>query len=412
MSHPLVLSALALASAPSIGSDFVVPAGQTVLFDTSTGLELVADNVIIQTGGTLRVVGMKAFRMRAINLVQIGGTLDVSGFDSPGVATLNTTNIPEPGASGVAGGGQGGTGSLYTDQSTPRGENGYGPFGAPCIGGAGGEAGYNATLPAELHRRGGGGGGGALAADQPVAVFTYAPQNLGLIATPGFDGSLGALGATTSGAPPRGGAPGGLAFSDSDPYNDFWGQKQDAVLGLITGELPAPVAGRGGGAGGDAAFTSGQTYPAVPFNPTGDEKGAGGGGGGGLAVISARRIQMLSSGVIRANGGDGGGGENTIFLNRVGAGSGAGSGGYVVMQASTIDLALASDKCIIALGGRGGPGVQNAHDILGAGGNGGPGVIQLHVFAGDTGHVLLPAGKTLFDMTSPLAHVLMPQASL
>ncbi len=104
----------------------------------------------------------------------------------------------------------------------------------------------------------------------------------------------------------------------------------------------------GGGGGGDAIPSV--TFPSIPFGPSSDEKGAGGGGGGGLGILISSYIGIGPTGHIRADGGNGGAGENTFFFNRVGGGSGGGSGGSIVLQAHTIDLSQASDGALTALG--------------------------------------------------------------
>ena len=174
-----------------------------------------------------------------------------------------------------------------------------------------------------------------------------------------------------------------------------------------------------------------------PFNPQGDEKGAGGGGGGGAVEILALG-DIVVTGEIRARGGSGGGGENTLFLNRVGGGSGGGSGGHVVLQsAAKIDLSGLTSPGLIATGGQGGagrgdlggsfnglngsqettpeldacppgyptsgPNACRGH-IDGAGGDGSPGLIQLHTRNGldpVDPDVILPAGMTLADVAAP-----------
>ena len=114
------------------------------------------------------------------------------------------------------------------------------------------------------------------------------------------------------------------------------------------------------------------------------------------------------SGALRADGGEGAGGENSLFFDRVGGGSGGGSGGWLVLDALQIDLRLASHDAITALGGRGGEGRNNLHDVVGAGGNGGPGVIQLHVPSGTSGEILLRPGVSLGESPAPRSHVLLP----
>jgi hypothetical protein len=397
--------ALTGSPAPAAGAllqaDWVIPAGTSLPYDTSTGpATLRYGRVVIEAGASLVVRGTRPFALECSELV-VEGELDLRGEDSIGVATLNTTNQPEVGAVGGAAGGQGGTGSAVTNASTPKGRPGAGSLGVG-IGGEGGESSYSAQ--GSHARRAAGGGGGRLAADRPAHPVPSDPSNLGLVATAGKDGSPTGLGAVSQLAPAVGGAAGPAVFSDPDPSNDFWGRMRTPA-GFVLGEAQRPSGGHGGGAGGDASNTD--DYPAV-FSPSGDEKGAGGGGGGGLAVIKARRIVVGAAGRIVADGGDGGGGENTIFFDRIGGGSGAGSGGWLVLQALEIDLSAAQEDALSALGGRGGVGANNVLDAIGAGGNGGPGVIQLHTPDGTASGVLLPAGRTVGDLTTPGAYVLLP----
>lgn len=65
----------------------------------------------------------------------------------------------------------------------------------------------------------------------------------------------------------------------------------------------------------------------------------------------------------------------------------------------------ASDACSSSLGGDGGRGASN--QAKGIGGDGGPGLIQLHL-ANGIQDVVLPAGRTLADLSVPEAYVLLP----
>ena len=371
-------------------------------YDTIAG-PVVVDRLIIESGGELHVVGGLHFALTATRSVHIAGTLDLSGQDNHGVLTINTTNIPEPGARGGPGGGPGGTGSPHFDQSSPRGGMGRGwdSFNEFLDGGTGGESGYSAT--GENFRRAAGGGGGAFGPDRPSEMVG---SLRGLVASPGFEGGPPpGLGAESQSTTAQGGHAGENVFHDGDPDNDFWGRKR-ARTGVVRGELRYPRAGSGGGAGGDAVDSD--SFPLIPFLPTGDEKGAGGGGGGGFGSIRTHRFVLAEGGQILANGGAGGGGENSQFFNRVGGGSGGGSGGMLVMHARLFDLRGAAANSIQAVGGRGGLGRDNVFDTTGAGGDGGPGLIQLHTIGGSARPILLPQGLELDELTLPDAHVLLP----
>jgi hypothetical protein len=451
--------------------DWRVPAGQTLIFSTDSqiivggpgfapqhnvavlGGMVDVRNLRIEAGGTLKVQGTQPLTIQASGKVEILGTLDIRGTDSQGVVTLHTTSIPEVGAPGAAGGGRGGTGSPLTTSSSPKGGNGWGAFGAADGGGTGGETGWTNFHQNFESRRGAGGGGGTLGASQPWTgapeFGTWEQSFLGLDAESGFPNLSEKAHGASSGLPgPFGGASGARPFSDSSSDNDFWGH---AVVGelLIEGELPKPWAGAGGGAGGDAAFVpGGKVFPAVPFNPQGDEKGgSGGGGGGSLQILALGDIVLGANGRILCRGGSGGGGENTGNTNRVGGAGGGGSGGHVILQtAGVIDLSQCAGPStapgslgtllggILATGGQGGAGAWDEggawldetgkHDTEphldgcppgypaggelngcaghfdGAGGDGGPGIVQLHTPDG-LASVLLPPGKTLGDVCKP-----------
>ena len=433
-------------------------------------------NLHVLPGAILSIQGPNPCRIRASGDVLIEGQVLARGNSNPGVATLNTTSIPEPGALGQAGGGRGGTGSHLTTQSTPQGEPGYGPFGQPGLGGGGGESSYHPS-PDDNLRRAAGGGGGGLAAQ---VARPNAPNHGFLVANPGgcpdqtvigLDAEAGnpgwptAQGALPPPGPAQGGLPGAGPFADADPANDFWGTLVRANGEIVRGELVAPIAGAGGGAGGNAIHSA--SFPAVPFDPTGDEKGAGGGGGAGQLVVQALgEIRLGAAGRIDLRGGTGGGGENSVAggITRIGGGSGGGSAGHLVLESATrIDLSAcrsAQQGGIYALGGQGGAGANNAGGstsngnptaphldvlpstgafaaypttgappcamstaigyslnntvgnpnpsnngntlgIVGAGGDGGPGVVQLHV---PTLADLLPPtspGETLWKCVKP-----------
>lgn len=418
---------------------------------------------IVDPGAVLEVRGSKPMVVRASGRVEINGRILLRGANSRGVQSYSSANLPEAGGSGVAGGGRGGTGSQLTNQSDPKGENGLGAFGLLNGGGGGGDSSFGLGSSESL--RPGGGGGGSLAIDvQRITNATGTTRNtacpeqriIGLDAEAGSDGSTfpPAQSAIVPGSRPRGGVKGPRPFVDLNPtdttllgldaaddtgspfqplynLNDFWGSMLVGST-IIRGELGTPWAGAGGGAGGDV-ITSG-TFPATPYNPINDKKGAGGGGGGGsFTLLCLGDIKFGAAGRIEANGGLGGGGENTSGINRIGGGSGGGSGGHIVLQAGgNIDFSAciagsfannyATGAAVVARGGEGGegangagganpPAIENApqFDMLPpdhypnttavcgvgtvanmppanttgtiqcAGGDGGPGIVQLHV---------------------------------
>ncbi|MFT5199404.1 MAG: hypothetical protein ACI87O_002073 [Planctomycetota bacterium] len=409
VSRLIICTLFAALGSTALAQDVHILNGQVVEYDTERGSVLV-DSLLIDAGGTLRVKGADRFRLVARRGVIINGILDVSGFDALSVGTLNTTHIAEPGAEGGPLGGPGGRASFRSSTSSEGGMPGSG-LGALFfrLGGGGGESGYQFITGQSDERRGAGGGGGVFAADQPVNLMDLgAPENKGLVARSGMDGSSMALGARTGLLVPRGGVLGDAVFTDMQADNDFYGRK---VVGgsILVGELDFPFAGSGGGGGGDAVASA--SFPSLPFYAGGDEKGAGGGGGGGLGILIAPYIGIGPAGQIRADGGDGGAGENTYFFNRVGGGSGAGSGGSLILQAREMDLRFASAQALSALGGEGGAGRNDVHGAVGAGGNGGPGVIQIHVLNAAT-DLHLPPGVGLDTLSAPRAHILLPEPGL
>lgn len=349
---------------------------------------------LVDSGAILEVRGPNPMVVRASGRVVINGKVLIRGNNSRGVTSYSAANLPEGGASGNAGGGRGGTGSLLTAQSDPKGENGYGFLNSLNGGGTGGDSSFG-QLSAESLRPGGG-GGGSLAIDVPrttnaasTTLNQACPEQsiIGLDAEDGSDGSpLPAQSAVVPGSRPRGGPKGPRPFLDLNPtdptiaaldddvgspfqalfhLNDFWGSMLVGST-IIRGELGTPWGGAGGGGGGDVITST--TFPATPYNPINDKKGAGGGGGGGsFTILCLGDIIFGSAGRIDATGGLGGGGENTSGINRIGGGSGGGSGGHVILQAGgNIDFSAClaggfannytTGAGIFARGGEGGEG--------------------------------------------------------
>jgi hypothetical protein len=392
--------------------DVVIGPGETVLLMTDSDViaggpgnsnattqpvlngRLDVRNLTIEDGGRLVFLGPNTASILATGEVRINGLISVNGGDNFGVSTLATAHQPEQGASGQAGGGDGGKASAFTSESTPRGGPGQGAFGVPGLGGGGGETTYAPTsLCGAEYRRGAGGGGGQLGSSirYDVDGFFSTPlaicqMLIGMDAEPGFPGSFNGTGAVSRNAPAVGGEVGQSPFVDASPNNDFFGTMITAGGAQIRGELPSIWAGAGGGGGGDAVTSA--TFPLTPFLISGDEKGSGGGGGaGGLLILAIGDIILEPNGSVTAEGGHGGGGENQSLFDRIGGGSGGGSGGHIVMSsagsiiiqaeatsAATGDfyrddagLAIHESRPLSALGGQGGAGRQ---DRCGAGRNG------------------------------------------
>lgn len=413
--------------------DWVVPSGVQILLDTSGAISIQGGDIgvnmenlgsfvatkqqnvvggqvnvrhlVIQAGASIKSVGVNAVKIQASGNVLIRGTLDVSGFDRPDVATLNTGNQPEVGAAGTAGGGAGGTASFLTTTSTPQGGNGFGPFNQANLGGQGGESGFGQG--GKDVRRPGGGGGGRLGPNATGGT-DLSGVSFGMIGEPGFDGGPQATGAITGLKPPKGGALGFPPFFDSDENNNFYGSSFDGTS-VILGELSKPSAAGGGGAGGDAVTDS--VFPHSSWGPGTDEKGCGGAGGAGsLHVLCLGNITLEGDGRIIAKGGNGGSGENTINNDHLGGGSGGGGGGHIVLEAgSQVVFDGVTANCIAAQGGKGGQGKPSS--TLNKGGSGGPGLIQIHVLDPTLDIVFqnaLPTANTLNEVTFPDAMTLVP----
>lgn len=392
-------------------SDFIVPAGQTLVYDTNLG-PIQARNVRIEAGAVLRVVGgWQPLRIRADEVVRIDGTLDLSGQDGQTSVSFNIGSLFVAGGTGGPVGGMGGFGNPNTTTWSERGGPGLGSVGQGLVFRAeGGESGCNASSNSTL-RRPAGGGGGAFGPDDPMPGLPTSAQNVGRIAFDGRDGAPTALGAATFLSPPRGGHKAPTPFVDGNAFNDFFGHAIDPLSGLIVaGELAAPEGGRAGGGGGNA-IQSAIFPPSIAWTPEGPERGGAGGGGGGLGIVIARRIELGATGRVLANGGRGGSGENTNGLDRIGAAGGGGSGGMLLLQARVIDLSQALPGALSAIGGRGGRGANDFFETIGAGGNGGPGLIQLHVPQVPSS-IVLPGGTTLSQLSAPTAKVLLPEPGL
>ncbi|MEQ1894357.1 MAG: hypothetical protein ABL998_17595, partial [Planctomycetota bacterium] len=122
-------------------------------------------DLVIEEGGEIRALGPNPVRILAKRDVVIRGDLIVSGFNARDVATLNTGNQIEVGATGGPGGGRGGDANVVTTNSSPRGGSGHGPGARLNEGGEGGETGYAPLALGKDARRPGGGGGGRFARD-------------------------------------------------------------------------------------------------------------------------------------------------------------------------------------------------------------------------------------------------------
>jgi hypothetical protein len=321
----------------------------------------------------LRVTGVNPIMFRVSGIVQINGTLDVSGGKGQD-ASGSTASGGAPGA----GGGRGGSArrglqsrnydtsscnnfSVLISRDAPI--KAGGPFSnsgeGPGRGMTGGEAYHYAYNDAGWGATGTGGGGGSHATEGAEGEDRGNPTR-----TPGSAGTACTAYSTAGG--------------------QDWHYHMSSVIGVRG--MPGPTygdpeiiditwGGSGGGAGGSThAYSS--SY--------GRLTGAGGGGGGGSATILAAGPVIAPGGVIDASGGDGGKGllmttnQSQGWYKSSGGGGGGAGGSLVIISGDAIEMAGA---LLDATGGQGGPrGTFSSYPNCprcNAGGDGGRGFIYL-----------------------------------
>ncbi|MFQ5878515.1 MAG: hypothetical protein ACE5JH_12680, partial [Acidobacteriota bacterium] len=371
------------------GDDFLgdpLPGGP-LTYDSVEPTEFEFKSFTVGNNAVLTVTGVNPIRIRVQGLVQITGTVDLSGGDGRQTGA-KASNV---GGAGGPGGFEGGSTSRGIGQSlsgfncasfstfvnrSSAAKNGF-PFSRPGKGPGRGMPGgevyamyyhqHNAAPPT--------GGGGASHGTQGQAGEDLRNAN----GTPGTPGSA----CSTS--------------SSTGVSSGTFSIKNSGVIG-VRGE-PGPtygdravidvlIGGSGGGAGGTEHNYYNSTF--------GGHGGASGGGGGGTIEIFASDTIKVA-GAIDASGGDGGravvvyfhngGVTNLSPTNPFGGGlqswkhplggAGGGSGGNIVLV-SARDIELAGTSELDASGGDGGkfgtgPGQQiscNGCNEGGAGGNG------------------------------------------
>ena len=139
---------------------------------------LECDDLNVAAGSTLKGEGENPLVIYATGTVNIQGTLDASGEHASSTLSTNPT-VPELGAEGHCGGGNGGTASFESDTETHRGQSGYGPFQVANGGGQGGEGGFQqdrqvvngVTYVEQFLIAGGGGGGGFATSTNEAALW-------------------------------------------------------------------------------------------------------------------------------------------------------------------------------------------------------------------------------------------------
>lgn len=352
--------------------------------------------------GKIIALGPNPLRIVATENVNFEASTQVlvQGVDSPGVTTVSTGNLAEPGAFGRCTGGNGGDASTVLVGSTPRGSDGNGPFNTPGKGGKGGESGYGFT-PVQVEDcpyiqvHGAGGGGGHFIDSEtdgsqstPTAYF-YA-RHSGLFAASCTSGTMTtSAGTTAPGNPPCDGAQPSTNTAGEDGKRGPYGCSATVgctacPAGVSTednvamtqetaqnGGCPAPIksavsfsAPPLGGAKGDPIFgddDSTNNFWGKKFLPDGTvifgelatPQGGAGGGGGGDAVAN-RNFPPPSN-------------HDYIINDFKGSGAGGGGGVFWVQALGriTVDGELSAD------GGSGGHGEQPSCVAQAGGGSGG-----------------------------------------
>lgn len=364
-------------------------------------------NLLLDEGVTLTLAGPLPIQIFATESVTINGRINFNGPDADDVIQLKSANLAQPGGVGAGGSGRGGFGSPVTTGSSATGGQGFPPAGFLGSGGFGGETSFKSGTN-WLQRRAAGGGGGSFADPELETVLTLKTEV-------GMNGSPNAQGAVSFATPPTGGAVGIGAFVNDSNDDNFWGIRELEDGTQIIGELSEPIAGFGGGGGGDSIQED--TFPQVPWKLNEEIRGAGGGAGGGQLQISAiGDITFGPDGQIFVDGGRGARGESSIGINNVAGGSGGGSGGHLILQSANqvvFQTSGTGKNALRSRGGLGGPGEGPAQgqfsEGTGSGGDGGAGVIQVHVAsAGDLVFEGEADGKTLDSVSAPDAFLCLP----
>ncbi len=163
-------------------SGTIVTDSQTIFTDSNNRQHTLQNGVLmvndftIHSGATLRGRGNNPLVIYATGVVEIAGTLNVSGNNGTWPTSLNSPQFVEGGAAGECGGGRGGDASQVGNAETLRGEEGDAPFGLEGGGGGGGEGGFNSDFfnTGTFGLRGtivGGAGGGGFARTQNESVL-------------------------------------------------------------------------------------------------------------------------------------------------------------------------------------------------------------------------------------------------
>lgn len=374
------------------------PAGGTVApIQVSDGV-FEFSRVVLGANSVLRFVGDNPARLFARGLMQIADTAEIQVVGE--TSGVHNSEGPHGQIGGIGGpaAGDGGSGAYRPDNTgsslmslpaTPafkrgvtnriggapvpnHGFDGEGVGGVAGLGQGQGGSDWPTVFPTETTVFGGMDTSNTCNSQQVGAPGSGGAYSLdGYPSAPAAVAPTGALGTSNAPAATPGGDSSTIGLGPTNPPGPA--RRLDPELGFLRG-------GSGGGGGSATITGTGTTAAAPPCLTTIDEfyshSGASGGGGGGAIQASAGRLVQLF-GRIDASGGDGGrvataALPGTPTVNNTGATpGGGGSGGGVLVQARTVDIAFVPNRIDIR-GGLGGAGDSSA-----VGGEGGPGLVRV-----------------------------------
>jgi len=350
---------------------------------TVTGGFFDFSTITVEAGGTLRFVGGAPARLHARGVLDLSGTVDVSGAGAAGHDSADP--FGGLGAAGGPGAADGGAGADQPDGSGFAGVIGGG-FVNPNAMVDGAPGGGIPEPSALLGSSFVGGGGGAV--HFPPALPVDPTDIAGvewdivqvcqtkMVSAPGGGGGYALGGGAGVPAPvPGAGFPAtpAPATGGGDPV-----ALHPAVRELIPerGLLRGGSGGGGGGAHIVGSQTDGKVFADCTTKVTGasaeiivyspHSSAGGGGGGGALEAVAGSTLSL--SGRIDASGGDGGAREPAASQAMAGGG---GSGGAIRLLARTLQQGAGADLLDVS-GGAGGFGYPGA-----IGGAGSPGLVRV-----------------------------------
>lgn len=342
--------------------------GGDLEFDSNEPFEMELESFTISSSSTLRVIGVNPILFRVAGIVQITGTLDMSG--AKGVDGGGTF---ADGGQGAAGGFDGATTRQGANACTVR-QNSCSNF-SVYLNGCG-QA--NTIFPGSVNGEGPGRG---LAGGEAYRRWQENNLTFGPTGTGGGGASHATAGVRGEDRQNASGAPGSAGPSCSS----FLNIRNSGVIGVRG--MPGPVYGdrdivdtnMGGSGGGSGGSMHGDS---ASFGN--NQSGGGGGGGGGSVTIVAAGTILAQGANIDASGGNGGkGGFKNLnaaqsWISITGAGGGGSGGTIALISGDQIDLTA---SLISTVGGDGGlrsnVGLPNSCTTCNAGGKGGLGFLFL-----------------------------------